>query len=67
MTHYTSVSMKKGTTLYLGEMAPQVSKAGKLYKGGGTQAFVEFWTSENQGKVIFSSVHKMPRNRIVTK
>ncbi|WP_444923241.1 RHS repeat-associated core domain-containing protein [Microbulbifer sp. DLAB2-AF] len=67
MTHYTSVTMEKGTTLYIGEVAPQVSKAGTKYRGGGTQVFAEFWQPENAGKISFSTPKKMPRKKISTK
>lgn len=67
MTHYTEVTMGEGTVMFIGEVAPQTSKAGTHYAGGGTQAFVEFWKPENQGKVHFSESTKMPRHKIVTK
>jgi hypothetical protein len=67
MTHYTNVTMKEGTVMYVGEVAPQISKAGKVYKGGGTQAFVEFWSQENKDKIVFSLEKKMPRGKIFTK
>ena len=67
MRYHTNVLMDKGTVLYLGEVAPQTSKGGKHYIGGGTQAFVEFWQPENKGKVKFSKPIKMPRHKIVTK
>ncbi|PJG57829.1 hypothetical protein, partial [Aeromonas cavernicola] len=66
MTHHSSVKMKEGTVMYVGEVAPQTSKAGKHYRGGGTQAFVEFWSQENKDKVIFSLAKKMPKGKIVT-
>ncbi|WP_444886999.1 hypothetical protein [Microbulbifer sp. JMSA008] len=64
MTYYTSVTMEKGATLYIGEVAPQVSKAGTKYSGGGTQVFAEFWQSENSGKISFSTPKKMPRKKL---
>ncbi|WP_077342371.1 RHS repeat-associated core domain-containing protein [Pseudocolwellia agarivorans] len=67
MTHYTNVSMDKGTVMFIGDVAPQSSKSGKQYSGGGTQAFVEFWQPENRGKVHFSEPVKMSRHKIDTK
>lgn len=61
MSHQVDVVMKKGSEIYVGEVAPQISKAGKVYKGGGTQVFAEFWRSENAGKIIFSDPVKIPR------
>src|SRR5690606_3885831 len=66
MTHHTRVNMDKGTVLFIGDVAPQTSKAGKQYSGGGTQVFVEFWQPENRGKVDFSEPTKMPRHKIDT-
>ncbi|WP_415884459.1 RHS repeat-associated core domain-containing protein [Neptuniibacter sp. QD34_54] len=66
MTHYTKVTMEKGSEVFIGEVAPQVSKAGQYYKGGGSQLFVEFWRVENAGKINFSDPVKMPRKKIIT-
>lgn len=50
VTHQVDVVMKKGSEIYVGEVAPQISKAGKVYKGGGTQVFAEFWATRKCGK-----------------
>lgn len=67
MTHHTKVTMEKGAILFIGEIAPQASKAGKHYAGGGTQVFAEFWKPENSGKIKFADPKKMPRKKIQTK
>ena len=66
MSHHVDVTMEKGSTLFIGEVAPQTSKAGKHYKGGGTQVFAEFWQPDNKSKINFSEPVKMPRHKIIT-
>ncbi len=56
MTHYTSVTMEKGAILYVGEVAPQTSKAGRHYKGDGTQVFAEFCKPEEE---VWQEVQKV--------
>jgi len=56
MTHYTQVSMDKSTVLFLGDVEPQTSKAGKHYSGGGTQALLNSGSPKIKIKYIFLSL-----------
>ena len=64
MSHRVDVTMKAGAVVYLGEAAPQTSKAGTNYSGGATQVFAEFWRPENAGLVEFSKPVTMPRKSL---
>ena len=59
--------MDAGAVLFAGDVAPQTSKTGKQYIGGGGQAFVEFWQPENKNRIHFSEPKKMPRHKIITR
>ncbi len=41
ITKMTKVELPKGTTVWVGKAAPQVSKNGKTLPGGGSQVFID--------------------------
>ena len=59
MDNIVDVQIGKGSKVLLGEVGPQSSRSGKLYKGGGTQILTQFWLPENAGKVSYSNPKKV--------
>ncbi|ERS85109.1 hypothetical protein Q672_17540 [Marinobacter sp. EVN1] len=59
MDNLVDVRIQKAAKVLIGEVAPQQSRAGRLYSGGGTQILTQHWLPENSGKVIYMKSEKV--------